>query len=140
KVSMGCTEGFIGEDMFFYAGPGALRRAQLAKRILEERFRIVDLKAEDLRIDFLGLNAIHGEATPSDAPEPYEIAVRVAARTRTREEANKVGREVDGMAVSGVGHTGKRVPHQDRVREVIGVWSALAPRESVPATVNYFES
>ena len=63
-MSIGCTEGFIGEDMFFYAGPGAVRRAQLAKRILEERFRIVDLKAEDFRIDFLGLNAIHGEATP----------------------------------------------------------------------------
>jgi hypothetical protein len=140
KASIGCIEGFIGEDMFFYAGPGALRRARLAKRILEERFRIVGLQAEEFRIDFLGLNAIHGEATPADAPEPYEIAVRVAARTRTREEAAKVGREVDGMAVSGVAHTGKRVPHQDRTREVIGVWSTLVPREKVPATVNYFES
>lgn len=140
KVSIGCTEGFIGEDMFFYAGPGALRRAQLAKRVLEERFRIVGLQAEDLRIDFLGLNAIHGAATPADAPEPYEIAVRVAARTRTKEEAVKVGREVDGMAVSGIAHTGKRVPHQDRTREVIGVWSSLVPRERVPATVTYMES
>jgi hypothetical protein len=140
KVSIGCTEGFIGEDMFFYAGPGALRRAQLAKRVLEERFRIVGLKAEDLRIDFLGLNAIHGAATPADAPEPYEIAVRVAARTKTKEEAIKVGREVDGMAVSGIAHTGKRVPHQDRTREVIGVWSSLVPREQVPATVTYLES
>jgi len=140
KVSIGCTEGFIGEDMFFYAGPGALRRAQLAKRILEERFRIVGLQAEDVRIDFLGLNAIHGAATPPDAPEPYEVAVRVAARTRTREEAIKVGREVDGMAVSGIGHTGKRVPHADRTREVIGVWSSLVPREKVPASVRYFES
>ena len=140
KVSIGCTEGFIGEDMFFYAGPGALRRAQLAKRILEERFRIVDLQAEDIRIDFLGINAIHGDATPADAPEPYEIAVRAAARTRTREEAAKVGREIDGMAVSGIAHTGKRVPHQDRTREVIGVWSSLVPREQVPASVRYFES
>ena len=139
-MSIGCTEGFIGEDMFFYAGPGALRRARLAKRILEERFRIVKLDAEEVRIDFLGLNAIHGEATPPDAPEPYEVAVRVAARTRTREEAAKVGREVDGMAVSGVAHTGKRVPHQDRTREIIGVWSSLVPREKVPATVTYFES
>ena len=97
-------------------------------------------EAEEIRIDFLGMNAIHGEATPADAPEPYEIAVRVAARTRTREEALKVGREVDGMAVSGVAHTGKRVPHQDRTREVIGVWSSLVPREKVPATINYFES
>ena len=140
KVSIGCTEGFIGEDMFFYAGPGALRRAKLARKVLEERFKIVNLKAEDVRIDFLGLNAIHGDATPAWAPEPYEIAVRVAARTRTREEAVKVGREVDGMAVSGIAHTGKRVPHQDRTREVIGVWSALVPRERVPASVNYFES
>lgn len=140
KVSIGCTEGFVGEDMFFYAGPGALRRAQLAKTILTERFRIVDLKADDLRIDFLGLNAIHGDATPADAPEPYEIAVRVAARTRTREEAHKVGREVDGMAVSGIAHTGKRVPHQERVREVIGVWSSLVPREQVPWTIHHFES
>lgn len=140
KVSIGCTEGFIGEDMFFYAGPGALRRAELAKQILLERFKIVNLDAQDVRIDFLGLNAIHGDATPSDAPEPYEIAVRVAARTRTREEAAKVGREVDGMAVSGVAHTGKRVPHQDRTREVIGVWSSLVPREKVPAKVLHFES
>ena len=140
KVSIGCTEGFIGEDMFFYAGPGALRRAELAKKILTERFRIVGLEAEEIRIDFLGLNAIHGAATPANAPEPYEIAVRVAARTKTREQAIKVGREVDGMAVSGIGHTGKRVPHADRTREVIGVWSSLVPREKVPATVRYFES
>lgn len=140
KVSIGCTEGFIGEDMFFYAGPGALRRARLAKKILEERFKIVKLEAEDMRIDFLGLNAIHGDATPDNAPEPYEIAVRVAARTKTRAEAAKVGREVDGMAVSGIAHTGKRVPHQERWREVIGVWSALVPREQVTPTVTYFES
>lgn len=140
KVSIGCTEGFIGEDMFFYAGPGALRRAELAKKILLERFRIVGLQAEEVRIDFVGMNAIHGGISPSDAPPPYEVAVRVAARTRTREEAVKVGREVDGMAVSGVGHTGKRVPFQDRTREVIGVWSSLVAREEVRPTIRYFEA
>lgn len=140
KVSIGCAEGYVGEDMFFYAGPGALRRAQLAKQILEERFKIVELDAEELRIDFLGLNAIHGPMTPADAPEPYEVAVRVAARTKTREEANKVGREVDGMAVSGVGMTGKRVPHQDRTREIIGVWSSLVPRERITPQINIIES
>jgi hypothetical protein len=140
KVSIGCTEGFIGEDMFFYAGPGALRRARLAKQILEERFKLVGLQAEEVRIDFLGLNAIHGAMTPMDQPEPYEIAVRVAARTRTREEAIKVGREVDGMAVSGIGMTGKRVPHQDRTREIIGVWSSLVAREKIAPSLTFYES
>jgi hypothetical protein len=123
--------------MFFYAGPGALRRAKLAKQILEERFKIVGLKAEDIRIDFLGMNAIHGAM--SNGPEPYEIAVRVAARTKTKEEALKVGREVDGMAVPGIAATGKLVPFQERAREVIGVWSSLVAREKVSPEIKYFE-
>ncbi|GAC1539825.1 MAG: DUF1446 domain-containing protein [Candidatus Velthaea sp.] len=140
KVSIGCTEGFIGEDLFFYAGPGALRRAELAKRILEERFVIVGLQADEIRIDFLGVNAIHGAMSPAGGPEPYEVAVRVAARTKTREEAIKVGREVDAMAVSGVGMTGKRVPHQDRFREVIGIWSTLVARTAVTPAITMYES
>ena len=140
KVSIGCEEGFIGEDMFFYAGEGALQRAKLAESILRERFKLVELKAEELRIDYLGLNAIHGDMTPEVDHEPYEVAVRVAARTTTREEAMKIGREVDGMAVSGVGMTGKRVPHQDRTREIIGVWSSLIDRRKISPSIKMFES
>jgi len=44
------------------------------------------------------------------------------------------------MAVSGIGMTGKRVPHQDRTREIIGVWSTLVPRENVVPSINFFES
>ncbi|MGK9625956.1 acyclic terpene utilization AtuA family protein, partial [Salmonella enterica subsp. enterica] len=75
KVSLGCTEGHIGEDMFFYAGPGCLEKAKLARRILEERFAIAKLQADELRIDFLGVNAVHGAASPEPACEPNEIAV-----------------------------------------------------------------
>ena len=52
----------------------------------------------------------------------------------------KIGREVDGMAVSGVGMTGKRVPHQDRAREIIGVWSSLVDRTKINPTINFYES
>ena len=69
-----------------------------------------------------------------------EVAVRVAARCKTREKAMKVGREIDGMAVSGVAMTGKRVPHQDRTREIIGVWSTLVPREQVTPVITWYES
>ncbi len=140
KVSIGCVEGHIGEDMFFYAGEGAMRRARLAEEILRERFKIVNLDAEELRIDFLGHNAIHGKMTPDTAADPYEVAVRVAARCKNRSESEKIGREVDGMAVSGVGMTGKRVPHQDRTREIIGVWSSLIKRELVSPTITFYES
>jgi hypothetical protein len=138
KVSVAIKEGFIGEDMFFYAGPGCLAKAELAKRVLEERFKIVKLDAEEVRIDFIGVNALLGPMAPKPVVEPNEIAVRVSARTKTRKEADKVGREVDGMAVSGLGATGKRVPHGERIREVMGVWSLLVPRSAVTAEVHYF--
>ena len=104
------------------------------------RFEVVGLDADELRIDFLGVNAIHGAATPSDAPVPYEVGVRVAARSHSREEAEKVGREVDGMAVSGIAMTGKRVPFQDRVREIVGVSSALVDRDAVRPEITVVKS
>ena len=139
KASIAVAEGFVGEDMFFYAGPGALRRAELAREVLTHRFEVVGLQAEEVRIDFLGVNAIHGPVS-KPVGDPYEVGVRVAARCATRAEAEKVGREVDGMAVSGVGMTGKRVPFQDRVREIVGVWSTLVDRDSVAATIVMVES
>ena len=36
--------------------------------------------------------------------------------------------------------TGKRVPHQDRTREIIGVWSSLVPREKVQSSIAIYES
>lgn len=138
KVSVAIKEGFIGEDMFFYAGPGCLAKAELAREVLLERFKIVGLEAEEIRIDFIGVNALLGPMAPKPKAEPNEVAVRVSARTKTRKEAEKVGREVDGMAVSGLGATGKRVPHGERVREVMGVWSLLVPRDAVNAEVHYF--
>lgn len=127
--------------MFFFAGPGAVNRALLAKRILQERFQLIKLEADEIRFDLLGLSAIHGEATPQSAPEPYEVGIRVAARTREYAEAFKIGREVDGMAVCGVGMTGKRggLPNE-RVREVIGLSSSLVARENICPEIVMLES
>jgi len=137
KVSIGAAEGFIGEDMFFYAGPGAVARAELACEVLRERFKIVDLEVDELRIELLGVDAIHRSMTPELAHVPYEVGVRVAGRARARAEALKIGREVDGMAVSGIAHTGKRVPFGERVREVVGIWSTLVAEEEVAPEIHF---
>jgi hypothetical protein len=140
KVSVGCLEGFVGEDIFFFAGAGAIDRAQLARRVMERRLEEMGLDATTVRIDLLGINAIHGSATPPSAPIPYEVGLRIAAHTPTREQAAKIGAVVDTMAVGGVGMTGKRLPGADRVREVVGVWSALVERDSVRPEIHWFEA
>ena len=91
KVSMGCMEGFIGEDMFFYAGPGALRRAQLAKRILEERFRIVKLDAEEI--------ALNRQGRSGDAKA--DAAVRLAVKL-VRERGQVAEADIAAVRAAGL--------------------------------------
>ena len=137
KVSLGVLEGFIGQDMFFFAGPGCLEKAKIAKDILEKRFRIIGVVAEDIRIDFIGINAIHGPISPEPCMAPYEVGIRVAGRTQLRTDAEKICAEIDSMAVSGLSGTGKSVPFGERVREVIGLWSTLIDRNSISPSICY---
>jgi hypothetical protein len=139
KACVGCFEGYVAEDWFFYAGPGALDKAKLVKEVLLERFEIVNLQAEEVRIEFLGVNAVHGAISPEPIAPPYEVGVRVVAKGSSLREVNKVVREVDGIGVCGLAATGKRVPPRERSREIIGIHSILVPREEVKVELDIEE-
>ena len=142
KALIGLREGFIAEELVLFAGPGAIKRAELTKHILNERFNTVSLLAEEIRWDFVGLTAVHREASPAIPPDPYEVILRVAVKTQCREQAAKLGAEIDAIAVNGPAGVGKWGTHSpgSRIRPVIGLNSALIPRKEVPFSVRMFES
>jgi len=139
KVLVGLKDDFIAEEMVLYAGPGAWERAQLAQEILIERFKEEELNPERMRMDFLGVNAVHREASPIPAVMPYEVVLRIAVHTKTKEEAQKLRKVVDPMAVSGPAGTGKYSTMGTTVRPVISIYSTLVPREMVPVKVIFKE-
>jgi hypothetical protein len=134
KALVGLREGFMTEEMVLFAGPGALARAELTKDVLRKRFEMVALNAVEIRMDYIGLNGVHRESSPSPSEEPYEIVLRIALKTATRAEADKLRREVDPLAVNGTSGTGKWATSSpgSRVRPVVGLYSALVPREAIP--------
>lgn len=140
KVVVGVKEGYIAEEMVLFAGPGALSRAELAKSILRERFHQIKLQAREMRMDYVGINSIHREATPESDFSPYEIILRVAIKTDSIEEAGKLRREIDPMAVNGPSATGKWAPMGNRVRPIVGFRSTLVPREEITTRVVYRQS
>jgi len=137
KVLIGVKEGYMAEEMIIFAGPGAMERAKLAKSILLERFKMVNLNTQEIRMDYLGINGVHREATPLITKNPYEVILRIAIKTESFKEAEKLRREVDPMAVNGPSGTGKWAPMGDRVRPIIGLWSTLVPREEVSSSIVY---
>ncbi len=128
KVSIGYHGGYIGEGSIGYAGPGAVARAQLAAETVKERLAIIGAQFSDLRCDLVGVNALHRESSDLDSFEPYEVLLRVAAKTATLKDAALIGREVETLYTNGPAGGGGATKG---TREIIAVMSAFIPREAV---------
>jgi hypothetical protein len=135
KVSIGYRDGYIGEGQISYAGPNALRRAELAREILAERLARISLS--ELRFDFIGINSIHGPHISRHAATPYEVRLRTAGRADSLRSAAWISRELEALYTNGPAGGGGA---SGSTREVIAMISALIPRESVSHQVRILES
>jgi Acyclic terpene utilisation family protein AtuA len=134
KVSVGYRDGFIGEGQISYAGDGARARATLALDIVRERLTMIGAAYDELRCDLIGVNAMHGAASRPGTAEPYEVRVRVAARTASAEAARAVGNEVEALYTNGPAGGGGAVTS---VREVLAIGTLFMPQAHVHPTVHY---
>ena len=136
KVSVGIKEGWIGEAEITYAGLGCLNRARLAEQVVRERLRIGGVQLEELRVDYIGVNSLHGAASLPMLHEPYEVRLRFAGRaTQQRDAANLAG-EVEPLV--GKGPAMSSLP-RTAVREVLAIYSVLIPREAVTPRIVFEE-
>ncbi|WP_170970961.1 acyclic terpene utilization AtuA family protein [Ilyomonas limi] len=133
KVSVGYKAGFIGEGEISYAGANAFARAQLAGEILYERLHD---DFPEMRIDYVGFNAIH-RTTFGNVAAPYEVRLRVAAKASDAATAVRIGEEVEALYTNGpAGGGGAR----KYVNEVIGIVSVLIDRNSIQSSVTIHKS
>jgi hypothetical protein len=128
KVSVGYRDSFIGEGEIGYAGPGALERAKLAAEVVRKRLEKTAPQLVEVRYDLVGINSLHGPWLSRLEVPPYEVRLRVAGRAPTREIAARVGEEVESLWTNGPAGGGGA---NRGVREVVGIVSALIPRQSV---------
>ena len=135
KASVGYRAGFIGEGHVSYAGIGAADRARLAGEIVKSRLAQRGIVTDALRVDLIGLSAVHGEASAPSA-DPYEIRLRIAGRCARRSDAEALAQEVQTLLTNGpYGGSGDFM----QVRELIGVRSVLLPREAVQTSIEMLE-
>jgi hypothetical protein len=137
KVSVGYRDGYLGEGQVSYAGPGAVARGRLALEVVAERLRITGVRHGELRMDLVGVNALHGEALAAGHGEPYEVRARVAARCDSLRDARRIGDEVETLYTNGPAGGGGVTK---TARELIAVTSAFVPREAARASVTWMEA
>jgi hypothetical protein len=133
KLSIGYLAGYKTASMLSFAWPDAYEKARCAADIIVKKMERKKLKAEEMQIDYIGLNALHLGTAPMDEErlrDLNEVVLRVAVRTRTKEEAQKLVPEIAPLQLNGppgASFFGGRA----KVQEVIGLWPALIPRDAV---------
>jgi len=133
KVSVGQFDGWIGEGQISYAGAGAVARGRLAGAIVTERLRLTRVPLTELRCDLIGVDALHGPDAGRGA-DPYEVRLRVTARTGSASDGWRVAREVESLYTNGPAGGGGAF---SSVRQVLAMRSTLVPRDRVSWRVDY---
>ncbi|MFL5046488.1 MAG: acyclic terpene utilization AtuA family protein [Xanthobacteraceae bacterium] len=134
KVSVGYRAGFLGEGEIGYAGENCVARAELGGDIVRERLAN---RFPEIRVDVIGMTSLHRQPLGRDAYRPYEVRLRVAARSPDRDTARLVGEEVEALFTNGpAGGGGVR----KATVEQVGIVSCLVPRDSVKTEILVFEA
>lgn len=141
KLCVGYLAGYKTVNHLCFSWPDAYEKAQFAADIIMKKMNRKKLKAEDIRIDYMGLNSLQldiAELSDDMIKNLNEVVLRIAIRTDTKEEAQKIIPEIAPLQLNGPpGATffGGRA----KVQEVIGLWPTFIPREAVELEAKILE-
>lgn len=130
KVSIGYQDCYIGEGEISYGGSNALEKSKLAKKIVEKRLEKRKVEYHEIRYDYIGFNSLYKNKISDSykTDNPNEIRLRVAARTKNKSQAKKIGEEVQTLYTNGPAGGGGATK---TVKEVLSIESILIPRKKI---------
>jgi hypothetical protein len=136
KVTVAFDGGLLAEAGVSYAGPGAKARADLAGAIVKERMLALHGCNTPLRIDLIGVSALHGTAReyPSDA---QDVRLRAALRADSREQAELLLWEVESLLCCGPAGGGG---YRGRITPSVITHSAYIDRAEVHPRIEVIET
>ena len=134
KASIGYVDSYMGEGQISYAGPGAVNRGKLALEIVEERLKLIGVQYQELKLDLIGVDSLHGSNLSKTEHEPYEVRARVTGRTQSMKEAVRIGNEVETLYTNGPAGGGGATKS---AKQVVAMVSALVPRSLINYKLHY---
>jgi hypothetical protein len=136
KVTVAFDGGLLAEAGVSYAGPGAQARAELAGANVKERMLALHGCNAPLRIDLIGVSALHGAAReyPSNA---QDVRLRAALRADSREQAELLLWEVESLLCCGPAGGGG---YRGRITPSVITHSAYIDRAEVHPRIEVIET
>ena len=132
KASIAYYDGFMSSGMITIVGPHAEQKARIAGEAIFQKLLDDGIEFEAKNIEVIGA----GDSLPGldlanyfKSSEPWEVVLRVSARSMNRAHTDRLGRELAPLVTSGppgvTGYTGAR----SRSTPVLSFWPATVSRE-----------
>ncbi|GAB1430543.1 DUF1446 domain-containing protein [Ignavibacteria bacterium] len=133
KVSASYADGYISFSTLTYSAPDAYEKALAADAILRERLNNLGLQFDEVRTEFIGMNACHGAIAKPIIPN--EVMMRVGVRSRDYASVERFGKEIAPLILTGppsvTGFSGGR----PKPSEVVAYFPALIAKSVIQPTV-----
>jgi hypothetical protein len=137
KLSISFADGWKAIGTLVYSWPQALEKAKAADAIVRARLQNLGLAFEEIRTEFLGVNACLGSVAPP-VSDPPEVQLRMGVRDHNRKAVDRFTRELIPLVLNGPpGATGFG-DGKPPVREIVAYWPALLPREEIQTSVEVY--
>lgn len=137
KVSASYLDGYVSFGSLTYSAPDAYEKAQAADRILRTRLDRLGLTFDEIRTEYVGMNACHGAIAAPIVPN--EVMMRIGVRSRDKASIERFGKEIAPLILTGppsvTGFSGGRPKPSD----VVAYFPALLDKNVVRMQVRVDE-
>ncbi|MFZ4568626.1 MAG: acyclic terpene utilization AtuA family protein [Bacteroidota bacterium] len=134
KVSASYSDGYVAFSSLTYCAPDAYKKAQVADSILRKRLEQLGLQFDEIRTEYIGMNACHGPI--AKVIEPNEVMMRIGVRSRDYASVERFGKEIAPLILTGppsvTGFAGGRPKPSD----VVAYFPALLKKDTVSHLVS----
>jgi hypothetical protein len=137
KVSASYLDGFVAFGSLTYSAPDAYEKAQAADRILRQRLEMLELSFDEIRTEYVGMNACHGAIAQPIIPN--EVMMRIGVRGHDKRSVEAFAKEIAPLILTGppsvTGFSGGRPKPSD----VVAYFPALLDKSVVKMSVQVDE-
>lgn len=130
KVVMGYEDGYMGQALMGFSWPDALKKARKTNEVLRKQMMLKGLEYEEIHSSYLGYDSMHGPLAKEPDENLNEVYLRVAVKSKSKKDAAQLSRLFPPLFLNGPPSAGAfygNIPP----RQLLGMWSALMPREIV---------
>ena len=131
KVSISYHAGYKAVGTLVYSWPNAVKKAEMASRVLRERLDRAGYKYDAVRTEFVGWNSTHAHLAGAASDDMPEVELRVGVRGQDKKAIDAFSKELAPLILTGPPSVTGFAGGRPKVQDIVAYWPALIDRTEI---------